>query len=449
MKLVSLLFASLVLTTGAVAQTTVSSSGTNDALGASIAKMSSSLIRIAYLDGSSSDGTGTAIHIRDYNASMTYQGETTITAVSGVTSPRFSIPRLSRDGRGVVWYSSINATGTNTTTVAFAELKSTAYSGTETQPTVYLTYNYGANGGDGVIDSTMALARSTAISSTARLRPPAISNKTFGSNTYFVIVWPDLHDDSQDPGCGGRPNATVLFPLMQAIANSSGYNYIHHVSNSDQYSSPAINSTADKIAYVSGSQVYESGFTASGSGTPSMSGTTYVVSHNYSNSGVGGNGTSSEPQIDGSGDHVVFTTTSTDLRASDTNNMQDVYLWSSGTLSLPYSDPGEYASSAASSPNISADGGYVSFLCTNHNLLSSTVNYGINIGPHAYRWKVADSSLILCSRITTLDVNGKIQARSAAAPAVSDDGFFVFDSVETDIASGDRASYRDVIERHS
>jgi hypothetical protein len=104
-------------------------------------------------------------------------------------------------------------------------------------------------------------------------------------------------------------------------------------------------------------------------------GTTDRVS--VSSAGVAGNGTSTRPTIDASGNLVVFDSSASNLVASDTNSVLDVFVHdrtNHTTSRVSVSSAGAQGNGASYSPMISANGRYVTFISIASNLVPNDTN---------------------------------------------------------------------------
>lgn len=421
------------LATFSTAQTTVSTGATDNALGPSIAVFTSAemtprtIIRIAYIDGSSSNmysstTPGTAIVVKDYTSAMSYLGQVSVT-ISG-TSPCYGQPRLSRDGRGVAFIGEDDAIFISHP--YFATLSANPYTSSTSVGATAAPYA-------GISGSTLGASNVLIFGGLGGA--PAISNIDDGG---FIIVWPDLrHDD--DEWVDGPGHTQILIPgynpLMVWDTNGGT---VADVPGTNNATYPAINSDATYVAFCMAGQIYRGYSTSLAWGT----GTVDTVSQ-YSS--TLGNDVSDQTAIDGSGAYVVFASDATNLRASDTNAMRDIYVWNSGTLTLPYTDPGSSGGSDCDRPSISPDADWIGFSSTNQNFLSSTVDYGFTSGVYnVYRvQRGTPGSLTLMSRTT----GTPIPAVTGDYADVANSGHFVFHTGATGIASGDTRTGADIIYR--
>ncbi|HVT13975.1 MAG TPA: hypothetical protein VHE55_17055 [Fimbriimonadaceae bacterium] len=454
------------------AATLVSSSASSDAVGPTMAMFTSTestprtIIRVAFVDGVSggTSSPGTDIHIRDYDGSMNYLGEHTV-LLSGTDSSkrRYTMPNLSRDGLGIVFYGTTNTSYPLPTNVFFASLSSTPYTSSGTVTASSPSYE-----GAGPVGT---LGQSTTLFSNVYARPPAISNKD--SNGGFLIVWPDLYAESVGSGgTGGSGGAGLLFrsqrnsslsfmyptsapasndavlpapgdplarlqgtpytPLMYWDTYSGGN---ADISGTNNWTEPAVSSDKSVLAFAYQSQIYR----ATG-GRSSWSSNTSVISQ-YG--GSNGNAASQWPEIDGDGGTIVFSTDATNLRSSDTNSMRDIYYWTSSTgVVLAYNDPGEWAGSSCDYPTISPSGEAMAFQSSNKGFLSSTVNYSNRLGPFVYYVTVGTPSDL---KLWSYSSSSSTDARNATSPCIADTKNMVFQTCDTGLASGDTRSGIDVI----
>ncbi|MCA9936452.1 MAG: carboxypeptidase regulatory-like domain-containing protein [Ardenticatenaceae bacterium] len=98
--------------------------------------------------------------------------------------------------------------------------------------------------------------------------------------------------------------------------------------------------------------------------------------------GTQGNGAAENPDISGDGRFVVFESTATNLVTDDSNNQRDIFLHdrSSGTTTLlSLTHDGELANGDSANAAIAADGGFVAFESLARNLVISDTNLMNNI----------------------------------------------------------------------
>jgi hypothetical protein len=387
----------------------------NDAIGASIAVFEDDeelVIRIAYLDGVISGAPGTSVHVRDYDESMTLQGERTIT-FSGPSSCRFTIPRLSSDGRGVVFYGNTATSGNYPTIPYCATLSASAYTGTGSVSAA-MAPDGGAYEPDGIGDSTTIIE-------SAYAEPPGISDIDGSS---FHIVFPDLLAEDVEP------EEEPYVPIMYWNTGGS----VDDLNWSSLYTQPGISGNADYIIYVDGNQVYR----ATGS-VGSWSGTADLCSS--PNGSTLGNASSTHPEINRDGSVVVFASGATNLGSGGSNNMMDIFVWEDGVgISLAYSDPGSFFKGKADYPSVSPDGDFVSFESNNENFISGSVDYTERSGYYTYCSELG-STLYLAS----FKAGSPVIARQGIYSSVGPGGRTVFETSDTEIVSGDNRTGFDII----
>ncbi len=161
------------------------------------------------------------------------------------------------------------------------------------------------------------------------------------------------------------PSVTPLYPSgLTASSVSSNGQYVAFVTSADGLVSTDTNGCEDVFVHdlVSGSNTLVS---VSASGP-------------YS-----GHGNSSEPAISSDGRYVAFSSSATDLIASDTNNSSDVFLrdlqtGSTVLVSVDVTGLGE-GNGNSLTPQISADGQHVLFFSLAKNLTTNTSVTGENI----------------------------------------------------------------------
>jgi Tol biopolymer transport system component len=172
-----------------------------------------------------------------------------------------------------------------------------------------------------------------------------------------------------------------------------------------------------------------------------MDGTNRRVSVN--DSGAEGNGSSSSPNISGDGRFIAFVSSATNLVASDTNSMGDVFLrdMQLGTIQrVSVAGDGAEANRSSSSPRVSADGRFVAFVSGATNLQTEEYNNTEDVF-------VRDVQQGTTQRVNVA-TSGTAAAASSYAISMSADGRFVaFDSVATNLGGGAGTSVLDVFVR--
>jgi Tol biopolymer transport system component len=143
--------------------------------------------------------------------------------------------------------------------------------------------------------------------------------------------------------------------------------------------------------------------------------TARVTRVSQSSSGVQGNGTASFPAISSDGRYVAYTSTASNLVPQDINESGDVFVHDrrTGTVArISVSDSGAQGNSWSSSPEISANGRYITFQSDASNLVAADTNDG---------WDqfVRDRRAGTTTRVALSDTDrqipgGAVGARSAA-----------------------------------
>jgi Tol biopolymer transport system component len=155
-------------------------------------------------------------------------------------------------------------------------------------------------------------------------------------------------------------------------------------------------------------------------------------------------GASDQAKVSGNGRYVVFRSAATDLVTGDTNAVADIFLRDrtlGTTERISVSSAGAQADGASANPAITPDGRYVVFSSTATNLVASDTN---GLGDIFIR----DRTLGTTERVSL--TNGGAQATGGASslPVVSQDGRYVaFESDATDLVAGDNNAARDVFVR--
>ncbi len=167
---------------------------------------------------------------------------------------------------------------------------------------------------------------------------------------------------------------------------------------------------------------------------------TFLVS--VSSTGSQGNDYSFNPSISANGRYVAFESAATNLVSGDTNGYQDVFVRDRKlhkTYLVSVSSAGLQGNSASYDPSISADGRYVAFDSEAGNLVSAATD---DRDVFVRDLKLHRTSMVSVS-------SAGIQGNDISAlPAISADGRYVaFESVATNLVSGDTNGYADVFVR--
>jgi hypothetical protein len=171
-----------------------------------------------------------------------------------------------------------------------------------------------------------------------------------------------------------------------------------------------------------------------------VSGTTDRVS--VSTAGQQGDGDSTHPAMDETGEYVVFQSKATNLVAGDTNGHEDVFIrdmQAGATYLISYDYGWGPANDFSRYPDISADGRYVAFHSSASDIVAGDTN--------------DTGDIFVCPRSGATE---RVSVSTAGAeanglsgrPGISADGrYVVFDSSATNLVAGDTNGYRDVFWR--
>lgn len=149
------------------------------------------------------------------------------------------------------------------------------------------------------------------------------------------------------------------------------------------------------------------------------------------------------PSVSADGRYVAFASDATNLVAKDTNDFIDVFVrdrQTGRTTRVSVSSSGAQAVGASFAPAISANGRYVAFTSYAANLTAGDKNDATGGSDVFVRDLVAGTT----ARISTPNRGGSANGESDF-PTISADGRYVaFDSVATNLVSGDENSHGDV-----
>jgi Tol biopolymer transport system component len=164
-------------------------------------------------------------------------------------------------------------------------------------------------------------------------------------------------------------------------------------------------------------------------------GTTTLVSK--APGGGAADGPSSFPALSRDGTRIAFASAATNLVATDSNGVDDVFVATpSGIVLASLGDHGQLADGPSSEPDISADGRFVTFSSTATNLVPGDANGHVDV----FVRDLLRDTIQLVSKAAGASAAGK-----SHAPAISPDGRWVsFWSDAPDLAAGDRNGVGDV-----
>lgn len=161
--------------------------------------------------------------------------------------------------------------------------------------------------------------------------------------------------------------------------------------------------------------------------------------------GNGNSYTSGKSSISGDGHYVVYFSDATNLDCNiiDSNGTTDVFFWTfpSGNYTASLSSTDIQGNNVSTNPSISDDGRYVAFQSISSNLVANDAN-------NKYDVFVRDTQYNTTTRMSqsSLDIEGNGDSISAA---ISDDGRYVaFQSISSNLVSGDTNTKNDIFVRH-
>jgi Tol biopolymer transport system component len=163
-----------------------------------------------------------------------------------------------------------------------------------------------------------------------------------------------------------------------------------------------------------------------------------------SSSGVQANGDSLEtPSISADGRYVAFESAASNLVAGDTNGSRDIFVrdrTSNTTTLVSVGLSGAQSDGVSTTPSISADGRFVAFTSNATNLVAGDTN-------SAYDIFVRDTTANTTTRVS-VSTSGAEANNSSYRPSISADGRYVaFDSLASNLISGDTNSTYDIFVR--
>lgn len=164
-----------------------------------------------------------------------------------------------------------------------------------------------------------------------------------------------------------------------------------------------------------------------------------------SESGIEGNGSSFSPVMSGNGRFIAFSSSASNLVSGDTNGTADIFIYDVDTRAIEriVTDTGEQGNDRSYSPSISDDGRFVAFVSRANNLVPSDTNFVDDIFLYDRQTKTLERINVRQDGASTFDPSRN--------PAISGNGRYVaFESLTplTDILHSDYQIYRfDRIER--
>lgn len=172
-----------------------------------------------------------------------------------------------------------------------------------------------------------------------------------------------------------------------------------------------------------------------------VAGTTTRVS--VTSTGAQANGASGSPGISADGRFVVFESTATNLVASDTNFVADVFVHDRATATtsrVSVSSTGAQGDGGGTSPAISADGEWIAFV----SVSSTLVPLANNFVPHVFLRHRPTGTTTLVSVSST----GGLENGSSDGPTLSADGRFIaFNSNSGNLVGASGVQFKQVFVR--
>jgi len=165
-----------------------------------------------------------------------------------------------------------------------------------------------------------------------------------------------------------------------------------------------------------------------------------IIRASVSSAEVQANGSSANPVFAGNSQLIAFESLASNLVAGDTNDVRDIFVRdrvNGTTTRVSVATGGGQANGSSSNPAISFDGRYVAFTSTATNLVAGDTNSASDIFLH-------DRDLGTTRRIS-VSTSGTQSNGNSNRPSMSSDGTkIVFDSVATNLISGDTNAHNDV-----
>ncbi len=165
-----------------------------------------------------------------------------------------------------------------------------------------------------------------------------------------------------------------------------------------------------------------------------------VVRVSVSNEGLQGNGASTTPAISGDGRFIAFESSADNLVPGDTNNNKDIFVYdieNSIIEILSLTSSGGQSNGTSSDAAISSDGKFVAFESSAGNLVPDDINGKNDIF-------VYDMETGFLEMVSKSD-KGFQGLNTSDNPCISSNGNFIaFDSLSSNLVSGDTNSKRDI-----
>jgi Tol biopolymer transport system component len=212
-------------------------------------------------------------------------------------------------------------------------------------------------------------------------------------------------------------------------------------------SAPSISSDGRTIAFVSTDSTLAPGASPSGSNVYVRLPTGQIVLASGAPRGAVANGSASQPALSGNGRYVAFTSTASNLFPHDDNKQTDVFVHDvlAGQTVLVSANAQGSGNGWSSNPSISANGRYVIFDSSAHNLQRSPHNHV----PNVYFRDLHTGIDTLVSQSTGGVAQNQAAGTFRQISSISSNGKLVaFDSDATNLVHGDTNRRSDVFLRN-
>ena len=221
------------------------------------------------------------------------------------------------------------------------------------------------------------------------------------------------------PGDTNHTDVFLLDRLSQQISRIS----VDPMGNQTDYSSasPAISANGRFVAFASDGTTLVPGDTNTSSDIFVYDhSTTHLSRVSVNSQGVQGDHSSTSPAISADGRYVTFSSGATNLVPGDTNNSTDIFVYDRETNKIERvsgSSAGVQGDGNSSDPSISADGRFVTYQSSAHNLVPNDPSTDFQI--FLYDRQTAQTSRI------SVGTNGVPGNRNSYEPSISANGQFI------------------------
>ena len=212
----------------------------------------------------------------------------------------------------------------------------------------------------------------------------------------------------------------------------------------DSFNVPAVSSDGRYVAFSSDATNLVAGDTNGVTDVflhDTTTGTTTRVS--VDSVGTEGNGNSNNTSISSDGRYVAFSSSASNLVASDTNSQTDIFrhdTQTGTTIRVSVDSVGGEANNSSYDFEISSDGRYITFSSGATNLVAGDTNSQNDIFRH-------DAQTGATIRVSVDSLGGEVN-NGSSVPSISSDGrYVVFDSYASNLVAGDTNGTQDIF-RH-